>query len=260
MEEEIKSKELGLIERGKEIENGPVIEDEIERSKVGIMRALCEREDQSTKDVDDLMLRRFLRARNHDIEKASTMFLKYLNWKRTFLPNGYISESEITNELSHNKTCMAGRDKRGRPVVVIFGNRHNPSKGNPEEFKRFLVYTLQKIADRMPRGEERFIAIGDLQGWGYSNCDVRGYLASLSILQDYHPERLGKLCIVHAPYVFLAAWKIIYPFIDCNTKKKIVFVEDKKLASTLLEDMEEDQLPDIYGGKLPLVPIQDSSK
>lgn len=35
----------------------------------------------------------------------------------------------------------------------------------------------------MPRGEEKFTAIGDLQGWGYSNCDIRGYLAALSILQ-----------------------------------------------------------------------------
>lgn len=36
---------------------------------------------------------------------------------------------------------------------------------------------------RMPRGEEKFISIGDLQGWGYSNSDIRGYLAALSILQ-----------------------------------------------------------------------------
>lgn len=36
---------------------------------------------------------------------------------------------------------------------------------------------------RMPRGQEKFVAIGDLQGWGYSNCDIRGYLAALSTLQ-----------------------------------------------------------------------------
>lgn len=32
-----------------EQENGTLIEDEIERSKVGIMRALCDRQDPSTK-------------------------------------------------------------------------------------------------------------------------------------------------------------------------------------------------------------------
>lgn len=38
---------------------------------------------------------------------------------------------------------------------------------------------------------------------------------------------------------------------------QIVFVENKKLSSTLLSDIDESQLPDTYGGKLPLVPIQD---
>lgn len=38
---------------------------------------------------------------------------------------------------------------------------------------------------------------------------------------------------------------------------QIVFVENKKLTLTLLDEIAESQLPDIYGGKLPLVPIQD---
>lgn len=37
----------------------------------------------------------------------------------------------------------------------------------------------------MPRGQEKFVCIGDLKGWGYSNSDIRGYLAALSILQVY---------------------------------------------------------------------------
>lgn len=38
---------------------------------------------------------------------------------------------------------------------------------------------------------------------------------------------------------------------------QFVFVEDKNLRATLLEDIDDNQLPEIYGGKLPLVPIQD---
>ncbi|KAM6550528.1 hypothetical protein CsatB_000336 [Cannabis sativa] len=26
----------------------------------------------------------------------------------------------------------------------------------------------------MPRGHEKFVAIADVQGWGYANCDIRG--------------------------------------------------------------------------------------
>ena len=36
---------------------------------------------------------------------------------------------------------------------------------------------------RIPDGQEKFLAIGDLQGWGYSNSDVRGYLGFISVLQ-----------------------------------------------------------------------------
>lgn len=39
---------------------------------------------------------------------------------------------------------------------------------------------------------------------------------------------------------------------------QIVFVEDKRLKEILLQDIEESQLPEIYGGKLPLMPIEDS--
>ncbi|OMO64555.1 Cellular retinaldehyde binding/alpha-tocopherol transport [Corchorus capsularis] len=221
------------------------------------MRALVEREDPSAKDEDDFMIRRFLRARDLDIEKASNMFRKYLSWKKSFMPKGFISESEISTQLPHNKLCIQGIDKQNRPVVVAFGARHKPSKSNLEEFKRFVVYSLEKICARMPKGEEKFVAIADLEDWGYTNSDVRAYMASLTLLQDCYPERLGKLFIVHCPYIFMTAWKAIYPFIDKNTKKKIVFVENKKLTSTLLKDIDESQLPDIYGGKLPLVPIQD---
>ncbi|KAG8502129.1 hypothetical protein CXB51_002131 [Gossypium anomalum] len=251
------------------------IGDEIIRSKIGIMRALAERDDPSVKEVDDFMIRRFLRARDLDIEKANTMLLKYLSWRRTFLPKGFVSESEISNQLADNKLCMQGVDKQGRPIVVAFGGRHKPTKGNLEErltvtcgasrkigssldepASCFVVYGLEKICARMPRGQEKFVAIGDLEGWGYSNSDIRAYVASLSILQDCYPERLAKLFIVHVPYIFMTAWKVVYPFIDSRTKKKIIFVENKKLKSTLLNDIDESQLPDIYGGKLPLVPIE----
>lgn len=85
-------------------------------------------------EEDDLMIRRFLRARDLDIEKASDLFLKYLSWRRTFIPDGFISTSEISNELAHNKLFMQGVDKKGRPIVVCYGGRHK--QNNLEEFKR----------------------------------------------------------------------------------------------------------------------------
>ncbi|KAJ1417812.1 CRAL/TRIO, N-terminal domain [Sesbania bispinosa] len=229
-----------------------------EITKIRLMRAFVETRDPSAKEVDDLMIRRFLRARDLDVEKASAMFLKYLKWKRSFVPNGYISPSEIPGDIAHEKMYVQGVDKKGRPITVAFAAKHYQNKNGVDVFKRYVVFALEKLCSRMPPGQEKFCAIADIKGWGYANSDLRGYLGALSILQDYYPERLGKLLIVHAPYMFMKVWKMIYPFIDDNTKKKIVFVDNKKLKSTLLEDIDESQLPDIYGGQMPLVPIQDS--
>ncbi|XP_027342564.1 phosphatidylinositol transfer protein 3-like isoform X2 [Abrus precatorius] len=232
-------------------------------AKVRLMKALVQTRDPSSKEEDDLSFRRFLRARDLDVEKASAMFLKYLKWRHSFVPNGSISLSEVPNELAQDKMFAQGHDKIGRPITIVFGRNHFQNKdGGLDEFKRFVVYGLDKLCASMPPGQEKFVGIAELQGWGYSNSDMRGYGSALSILQDYYPERLGKLFIVHAPYIFMTVWKIIYPFIDNKTKKKIflqiVFVESNKVKSTLLEDIDESQLPEIYGGPLPLVPIQDS--
>ncbi|KAL6567460.1 hypothetical protein OROGR_001128 [Orobanche gracilis] len=228
---------------------------ETERSKIGIVRALVQNQDPSAKDVDDLMIRRFLRARDLDVDKTLAMLLKYLKWRREFVPNGFISPSEIRNDIAQSKLFMQGYDKTGRPIVVVFADRHKPT--TVEEFKRFVAFALDKICARMPSGHGKFMAIADLDGWGYANSDIRGYLAALSILQDYYPERLGKFFIVNVPSIFMTAWKMVYPFIDKNTRKKINFVENNRTKSTLLNDIDESQLPDSFGGTLKIVPIQE---
>ncbi|XP_011073289.1 random slug protein 5 [Sesamum indicum] len=230
--------------------------DDDEKRKLRLMRATVDTKDPSCKEIDELTLRRFLRARDLDVEKASAMFLKYLAWRRTFVPKGYISESEIRDEIEQKKMFMQGRDKQGRPIAVVFASRHFAAKGGVDEFRRFLVFALDRLCSRIPDGQEKFTIIGDIEGFGYCNSDVRGTIAAINILQEYYPERLGKLYVIHVPYIFMTLWKIVAPFIDKNTRKKIVFVENKRLHATLLEDIDESQLPEVYGGKLELIPIQ----
>lgn len=229
--------------------------DTEETKRLYLLRSTIEAQDPSYKGIDDATLRRFLRARDLNVEKASKMLSKYISWNRAFIPRGFISTSEVSNEILQNKMFRQGTDKKGRPIGVMMLSKHFPSKGNFDECKRYMVFTLDKLCSRMNEGQEKFTIIADLDGYGYCNIDVRASIASISILQDYYPERLGKVFIIHVPYVFMTMWKVISPFIDKNTKKKIVFVENNRLEATLLEDIDESQLPDIYGGKLQLVPI-----
>ncbi|GMH03682.1 hypothetical protein Nepgr_005521 [Nepenthes gracilis] len=225
-----------------------------EGERLRAMRAFVESHDPSSKEVEDSVLRRFLRARDLQVEMGGGLLLKYLKWRREFLPNGGVVESEILNDIGHNKAFIQGFDKHARPIAVVFGARHFPNK-HLDEFRRFIVCLFDKLCARIPAGQEKFVVIADLQGWGYSNMDIRGYLGIFSILQDFYPERLGRLFMIHVPRLFATAWKIVYPFIDTKTRTKIIFVESRMLKSTLLEEIDEDQLPEIYGGRQPLVPM-----
>lgn len=227
-------------------------------TKVVLMRKIVEQKDSDSKGLEDSTFKRFLLARDLDVHKAAYFLLKHLSWRREALPKGFVSETEIQNELSQRKIFCQGFDKKARPIAVVFGCRHNASNRDLNEFKRFVVYIIEKLCSRMQENQEKFTVIADLQGLGYSNCDIRAYIAALDILQNNYPERLGKCLLLHAPYLFMKAWKIIYPFIDKNTKSKIIFVEDKNMMSTLLEDIDQSQLPEQYGGRLKLVPIQES--
>lgn len=57
------------------------------------------------------------------------------------MPKGYITASEIPNNLAQNKQFLQGLDKQGRPITVVFGGRHLPNKmGGVEEFKRMYLH------------------------------------------------------------------------------------------------------------------------
>jgi len=46
----------------------------------------------------------------------------------------------------------------------------------------------------------------------------------LNILQNQYPERLALCCMFNAPWAFTFFWKMISPFIDPITKKKVHIV------------------------------------
>uniref|UniRef100_A0A453MIA9 CRAL-TRIO domain-containing protein n=2 Tax=Aegilops tauschii TaxID=37682 RepID=A0A453MIA9_AEGTS len=225
--------------------------DATEWKKVAELRAVAEAQDPAAKE-DDFALRRFLRARDHNIGKASTMLLQYLTWKRVAKPHGSISDDEVRNEIAKDRVRMQGFDRLNRPMAYLYGARHFPAHHDLGEFKRYVAYVLDKICTRLPVGQEKFAAVIDMKGWGYANCDLRGYVAALEIMQGHYPERLGRVFLIHVPYMFMAAWKMVYPFIDDRTRKKFVFVANKDLKSTLQGAIDESQLPEEYGCKLKL--------
>uniref|UniRef100_J3L7E6 CRAL-TRIO domain-containing protein n=2 Tax=Oryza brachyantha TaxID=4533 RepID=J3L7E6_ORYBR len=229
---------------------------ESEWLKVAELRAMAESQEPHAKEVDNLTLRRFLRARDHNVEKASAMLVKAIRWRKEAVPGGSVPEEKVRRDLDDDKVYMGGADRTGRPILLAFPAKHFSAKRDMPQFKSYVVYLFDKICSRIPRGQEKFVCIVDLKGWGYSNCDIRAYIAAIEIMQNYYPERLGKALMIHVPYMFMKAWKLIYPFIDNVTRDKFVFVDDKSLQEVLHQEIDESQIPDTLGGKLEPVSLR----
>ncbi|XP_031389144.1 phosphatidylinositol transfer protein CSR1 [Punica granatum] len=200
------------------------------------------------------------------------------------VPNGFISEAEIADELGAKKIYLQGLSRnRGRPVMLIKARNHFPSK-DQLQFKKFVVYLLDKTIARCFKssfksskdmfrnlalhlpfcsfkgreiGDEKLIAVLDLQSISYKNVDARGLITGFQFLQAYYPERLAKLYILSMPWFFVGVWRMVSRFLEKATLEKVVIVSNEDEKRDFMEEIGEEVLPEEYGGRAKLIPIQD---
>ncbi|KAM3324711.1 SEC14 cytosolic factor [Capsicum chacoense] len=224
------------------------------------MRKSVEKLGSSTESYGEKTLMRFLIARSMDPEKAAKMFCQWKKWRAEMVPLGYISDSDVADELAAEKVYLQGLSKNVHPVVIIKVNKHFPSK-DQVQFKKFVVHLLDKtIASSFKGreiGNEKLIGILDLKNITYSNVDVRGMITGFQFLQGYYPERLAACYLLHMPQFFVTVWRFICRFIDKATREKIRIVTSEEQREQFIKDVGEEVLPEEYGGRAKLVLLQD---
>ncbi|XP_044488439.1 CRAL-TRIO domain-containing protein YKL091C [Mangifera indica] len=224
------------------------------------MRKSLELLASSPKKYGDETLKRFLIARSMDPEKAAKMFVQWQKWRAALVPNGFISESEVPDELEARKMFLQGLSKDQFPVLICKASKHFPAK-DPIQLKKFVVYLLDKTIASSFRGREigneKIVAILDLQQISYKNFDVRGLITGFQFLQAYYPERLGKLYILHMPQIFVSVWRMVSRFLEKATLEKIMIVTNEEERKDFVEEVGEEVLPEDFGGRAKLVALQD---
>lgn len=224
------------------------------------LRKSVEKLGSSTEKYGDPTLVRFLIARSMDPEKAAKMFAQWLQWRAAFVPNGSIPDSEVQDELRPRKVFLQGLSRDGYPVLLVKANKHFPSK-DQLQFKKFVVHLLDKaIASSFKGreiGNEKLIAILDLQQIAYKNLDARGLITGFQLLQAYYPERLAKCFILSMPWFFVSVWRMVSRFLEKATLEKVVIVTSEDERDFFVKEIGEEVLPEEYGGRAMLVAPQD---
>uniref|UniRef100_A0A7S2SFL2 CRAL-TRIO domain-containing protein n=3 Tax=Sar TaxID=2698737 RepID=A0A7S2SFL2_9STRA len=208
---------------------------------------------------EDKMLLRYCRARKFKVDKSMHMITEEAKWREQFQGHTFrISDFPSMLQFSDDGVCKTGgRDKAGRPVAYVVPGLFYPSRvGSDQELVLYDVYYMDALLRlAAENGREDFTGIIDMKGWSFKNFSLPITRLLISILQDFYPERLGRIFVVNAPMMFSAVWNIVSPLLDERTKMKIHIL--KKDRAPILEVIDADQLEKAYGGNHETYPSRD---
>lgn len=214
---------------------------------------------------DDHVLRRFLRARKHNIYKAKVMVLDTLKWRKESDVDTVLTDFQFHEKDQFNKWYpegFYGVDREGRPIYV-----QQPGKIDTDQLWKFTTlercvrYHLQQqerywriiapaASAACGRRHEQSLVLIDMDGVGISTLtsEVRNIMGTImKIDQDYYPELMWKACLVNVPVSFRVIWSMVKHFMDARTQAKI-----EVLGTNFQEELQQlvapENLMTCYGG------------
>lgn len=201
--------------------------------------------------LSDASILRFLRARNWNVQKASKMLKAAVKWRAAYKPE-MISWEDIAHEAETGKIYRADyKDKLGRTVLVLRPGLENTTSG--KEQIKYLVYSLEKAIMNLTDDQEKMVWLTDFQSWTLGSTPLKVTRETVNVLQDCYPERLGLAILYNPPRLFESFWKMVKPFLDHATYKKVKFVysDDKESQKIMAEVFDIDKLDSAFGGRNP---------
>ncbi|KAA3473444.1 patellin-3-like [Gossypium australe] len=208
----------------------------------------------------DVILLKFLRARDFKVKEAFVMLKNTILWRKEFGIDELV-EQDLGDDL--NKVVfMHGFDKEGHPVCYnVFGEFRNKElyqKTFSDEEKRqnFLRWRIQFLEKSIRKLDFRsggictIVQVNDLKNSpGPAKWELRqATKQALHLLQDNYPEFVARQVFINVPWWYLAVNKMINPFLTQRTKRKFVFAGPSKSADTLFRYITAEQVPVKYGG------------
>ncbi|KAJ8764440.1 hypothetical protein K2173_006180 [Erythroxylum novogranatense] len=224
------------------------------QKKVGQLRAALEPlSGRNLKYCTDSCLRRYLEARNWNIDKAKVMIEATLIWRATFKPEE-IRWSEVAHKGKTGKVSRANfKDKFGRTVLILRPGVQNTAW--TEDGIRHLVYLIENSILNLSEGQEQMSWLIDFTGWTFGgNLPIKIAREATKILQNHYPQRLAVAFIYNPPRFFEGIWKAVKFLLDTKTSQKVKFVyPDNQHSLELMKSFfDENNLPCEFGGKATL--------
>ncbi|KAH0749295.1 hypothetical protein KY290_028527 [Solanum tuberosum] len=212
----------------------------------------------------DVILLKFLRARDFKVKEAFAMLKSVVAWRKEFKIDELLDEKELGQGLE-KVVYNHGVDKEGHPVCYnAFGEfqdkelYQNTFADDKEKLTKFLRWRIQfmeksiRNLDFSPDGINTFVQVLDLKnspGLFFYKKELRQATnRALLLLQDNYPEFVAKQVFINVPWWYPAYYRMINASFTTRTKSKFVFAGPSRSAETLFKYIAPEQVPAQYGG------------
>jgi hypothetical protein len=128
----------------------------------------------------DLILARFLLARDGDVEKASEMISNEHVFRRANMP---ISKSMFMPDLLTGKMYVHGQDKLGHPLLIFSQCKHWAKERDMEANKRLVMWFLFQAQSVMPPNRSKLTMVIDRTNIVGDNTDIEFTKNMAAVLQ-----------------------------------------------------------------------------
>ncbi|PIN06971.1 Phosphatidylinositol transfer protein PDR16 [Handroanthus impetiginosus] len=201
----------------------------------------------------DACLKRYLEARNWNVDKSKKMLEETLRWRSNYKPEE-IRWHEVAIEGETGKVFRANfHDRHGRTVLILRPGMQNTTSMDNQI--KHLVYLIENAILNLPEGQEQMAWLIDFSGWSITNnVPIKSARDTINILQNHYPERLAVAFLYSPPRIFEAFWKVVKYFLDSKTFQKVKFVypRNKDSVELMRSYFDVDNLPTEFGGKATL--------
>ncbi|CDY50441.1 BnaC06g24230D [Brassica napus] len=211
-------------------------------------------------DRSDVVLLKFLRARDFKVKDSLTMLKNTIKWRRDFKIDELVDE-DLVDDLD-KVVFMHGHDREGHPVCYnVYGEFQNKELYNKtfsdEEKRKHFLRTRIQFLERSIRkldfssgGVSTIFQINDMKNSpGLGKKELRSATKqAVQLLQDNYPEFVFKQAFINVPWWYLLFYTVIGPFMTPRSKSKLVFAGPSRSAETLFKYISPEQVPVQYGG------------
>ncbi|KAF7103897.1 hypothetical protein CFC21_104829 [Triticum aestivum] len=218
-------------------------------------------------EATDVVLLKFLRARDFKAGAAFDMLRRTLRWRREWksLAATAADGDDFEGDALPEGACrLDGADREGHPVCynalgvfadeAVYRSALGTDGGKkPARFLRWRVRAMERHVaelDFRPGGAASLLQVTDLRGSpGPARKDLRVAMKQvLDLFQDNYPELVARNILINVPFSYYAFTTVFFPFLTQRTKSKLVVARPSKVTETLLKYIPIEAIPVKYGG------------